>query len=76
MQMMIPGSMDKRALKEGETKCSNCGCIFKFDDHDFLGQSFRQSYSTTRMFGYVYCPWCDRIVDVDVRTTYIPEEFL
>ncbi len=76
MQMIVPGSMDKRALKEDEIQCSNCGCIFKVDDHDILDRSIRQSYSTMRMFGYVYCPWCSRIVDVNVRTTYIPEEFL
>lgn len=75
MQIMVPGSMDKRALKEGETQCGNCGCIFKFDDHDIWDRSIRQS-SAMRMFGYVYCPWCDRIVDVNVRTTYIPEECL
>ena len=66
MQMIVPGSMDKRALTEDEIRCSNCGCIFKFDEHDIWNQSISKSYSTTRRYGYVDCPWCDHIVGVSV----------
>ena len=57
-------------IKEIETTCTNCGCIFTYEDEDIVQKENLPLTSTNYRQTIVYCPDCGAEIQV-YRDTFI-----